>query len=153
MNPRLLALILFLAFLAVLNPMNAAAGSPDQTKAAAVAEKFINAYVQAIPSFDGYLGAVAWVKRNPLASPNFKKRLENLYRQALCEDPENGYGADAVLGAQDYPDGFQTKSIRINGDRATLELVGTQPFPMPLRMILTRHKDSWLVEASGDLVE
>ncbi|MCS7008344.1 MAG: hypothetical protein NZL93_00215 [Chthoniobacterales bacterium] len=66
-----------------------------------MAEKFINAYVQAIPSFDGPLCAVAWVKRHPLASPNFKKRLEDLYRKALREDPEGGYGFDAVLGAQD----------------------------------------------------
>jgi hypothetical protein len=153
MNSKHIAFLIAFIFSAILSPAHAGADSPEQKKAATVAEKFINAYVQAIPSFDGYLGAVAWVKRNPLASPDFKKGLEELYRQALREDPEFGYGADAVLGAQDYPDGFKAKSVRINGDWVTVDLQGTQPFPMPLRMVLIRHKDSWLVEASGDLVE
>jgi hypothetical protein len=153
MNLKLLASIPVLVFLANLTPLNAAPNSSDQQNAAAVAEKFINAYVQAIPSFHGYMGAVAWVKKQPLASPNFKKLLEALYRQALREDPEIGYGADAVLGAQDYPDAFQVKSVGLNGDKATVDLVGTPPFPMPLRMILIRNNDSWLVDASGDLIE
>ena len=153
MNSKHLAFLIAFIFSAILSPAHAGADSPEQKKAAAVAENFINAYVEAIPSFDGYLGAVAWVKRNPLASQDFKKRLEELYRQALREDPGFGYGADAVLGAQDYPDGFKVTSTRIDGNQAHLELEGTTPFPSTLRMILIRHKDSWLVEASGDLVE
>ena len=150
--PRLL-LLLLLSILAISTFQSGWASTSDQAKAAAVAENFINSYVQAIPSFDGYMGAVAWVKRSPLASPDFKKRLEDLYRNALREDPEFGYGADAVLGAQDYPDGFKVTSVRIDGNKAIVDLLGTEPFEMKLRMILIRHKDTWLVEASGDLVE
>ena len=153
MNSKPLTIVIFLVLLAVLTPVSSTTASTDQTQAATVAETFINAYVQAIPGFDGYMGAVAWVKRNPLASPNFKKRLEDLYRQALREDPELGYGADAVLGAQDYPDGFKVQSVQVDGNKAIVDLLGTEPFEMKLRMILLRNKGSWLVEASGDLVE
>lgn len=98
------------------------------------------------------MGAAAWVKRNPLASPNFKKRLEDLYREALREDPKIGYVAHAVLSGQDYADSFEVQSVRIDGGRATLALRGTIPFKMDLHMVLIRHKDSWLADASGDLV-
>jgi hypothetical protein len=116
-----------------------------------VAAEFINAYVKAIPEFDGYLGAVAWVKKHPLASADFKLRLEERYRKALEDDPEMGYGSDAVLSAQDYPDAYKVESVRITGDRAFIELQGVPPVPLPLRMILIRDGESWLVDGSGDL--
>ena len=153
MYPTFAAPCIALLLLAALNPVHAAPESPDSTKAVTVAEDFINSYIQAIPSFDGYMGAVAWVKGHALASPNFKKRLENLYRKALREDPELGYGADAVLGGQDHPEQYKVQSVRIEGDRALVDLIGKEPIPLKLRMILTRHNNSWMVEASGDLVE
>lgn len=153
MKKRFSALASLFLFLSMPYIQGTEPNAPDQEKAGAVATEFINAYIQAIPQFDGYMGAATWVNRSPLASENFKKRLEALYRKALQEDPEFGYGADAVLGAQDFPDAFAVQSVRIDGDRATIELKGTTPFPSILRMILIRDKDSWLVEASGDLIE
>lgn len=132
-------------------PGEAADQSGDEVKAAQVATSFINGYVQAIPRFKDERAAITWVQRSPLASANFKKNLETLYRGARRDDPEMGYGADAVVGGQDYPTAYEIKTVRVAGDRAEVHLVGVQPNPMPLRMVLIRHRDSWLVEGSGDL--
>ncbi|MFY8217267.1 MAG: hypothetical protein ACOVMP_11780 [Chthoniobacterales bacterium] len=153
MKYRFLSVVLLLNCLPIALLVGADGDSSEQKKAAAVAAEFINSYVKAIPQFESSMSGADWVKRSPLASPEFKKRLADLYRQALRDDPEMGYGADAVLGAQDYPDSFKVQSVRIDGDQAAVELLSTEPFEMELRMTLIRHEDSWLVDGSGDLVE
>ncbi len=153
MNVRRLGLVAFGAVLLVFGAEQARSSSEDGDKAGAVAAEFINAYVKAISKFDGYLEAVAWVRKHPLASPSFKQRLEELYRKALEDDPEMGYGSDAVLSAQDFPDAYTVESVRVQGDRAVVELKGVPPVPLPLRMILIRDGESWLVDGSGDLAK
>jgi len=143
----------FVTGLFVLFPQWASSTPDDADKAGAVAVEFINAYVKAIPGFDGYLGAVDWVKNHPLASDDFKQRLEALYRKSLEDDPEMGYGADAVLSAQDYPDAYAVESVHITGEKAVVGLRGVAPVSANLRVILIRAGDSWLVDASGDLAE
>lgn len=154
MTAKPLSILLALLATAILPPTAALANTAsDQKKAAEVAEKFINSYVRATERFQDYMAAVNWVKRNPLASPNFKKRLEQLYLEALREEPEIGYGSDAVVGGQDSPINYKAQSVKIRGNRAFVVLLGTVPFTASLRVILVRHKNSWLVEASGDLIE
>ncbi len=150
MTTRWIFRLLSLLFLPV-----AAAKDPTETQAAAsaVAQEFFNAYVLALPTLDGYEGVIAWVRKNPLASAHFQTALQTLYRDALREDPELGYGADAILGAQDYPEAFEVKSVKVDGNQAMVELVGRAPFPLPVRALLKKEHGQWLVEASGDLLQ
>ncbi len=120
---------------------------------AAAAEEFINSYIRASENFEGPLSAVEWIKNSKLVTDNFKQRLEALYKQALEADPELGYGADAVIGGQDWPDRFYAKNVFIVANRAEVLLSGPEDFPMTLKMILVREGERWLVEASGDLVQ
>jgi hypothetical protein len=133
-------------------PMLSAQDHVEARKAGAVASDFFNAYVKAIPTLDGYKATITWVKKNPLASPAYKAAVEKIYMDALRQDPEMGYGADALLGAQDYPDGFRIKQSRASGDRAVVDLIGVDPFPMPLRVTLIKQDDKWLVDGSGDIL-
>lgn len=145
---------LFSLLISLLIPLQSQAAGPsaDRDAAAAVATEFLNAYVRAIPSFNDQMDAARWVQKSRLATPGFKKRLSDLYRKALKDDPELGYGADAVLGAQDYPDSFRVHEITIQDGTATVLMRGIQPFEMDVPMVLIRSGDSWLVDASGDLV-
>ncbi|GAB4173561.1 MAG: hypothetical protein Fur0032_13200 [Terrimicrobiaceae bacterium] len=138
----------------LLIPLQSQAADPsaDRDAAAAVAAEFLNSYILAIPSFQGSMDAARWVEKSRLATPDFKKRLSELYRRALKEDPELGYGADAVLGAQDYPESFRVHKISIQNGMATAVLRGTRPFEMDVPMVLIREGNSWLVDGSGDLV-
>lgn len=133
--------------------------TPEQQAAALTAEVFINAYLRAwgeeifTPE-----DAVEWVKRHPLATDNFKSRLERLYRDAYEKDPEMGYGADALISAQDSPYEYKVSAVHIEDQRAIVDLEGVNVEGDPydgffMRMVLIRPEQFWLVEASGDLVE
>lgn len=146
------ALLLTVVVALAISPMLLAQENVEARKAGAAASDFFNAYVKAIPTLDGYKATIAWVKKNPLASPAYKAAVEKIYMDALRKDPEMGYGADALLGAQDYPDGFTIKQSRASGDKAVVDLIGVDPFPMPLRVTLIKQDDKWLVDGSGDLL-
>ena len=148
MKPFLLSLLLVLAASQIL----VGGENAEARKAGAVASDFFNAYVKAIPSLDGYKATIAWVKKNQLASPAYKAAIEKIYMDALRKDPEMGYGADALLGAQDYPDGFRIKKSSASDDKAVVDLVGIDPFPMPLRVTLIKQDGKWLIDGSGDLL-
>jgi hypothetical protein len=146
------ALLLTVLFALAASSTLPAQENVDARKAGAVASDFFNAYVKAIPTLDGYKATIAWVKKNPRASRTYKAAVEKIYLDALRKDPEMGYGADALLGAQDYPEGFRIKQSRASGDKAVVDLVGLDPFPMPLRVTLIRQDGEWLVDGSGDLL-
>jgi hypothetical protein len=115
-----------------------------------VALRFINEHVAAVP---GYEETIARVQASELVTERYKEALAKLYRAALKQDPEYGYGADAVIGGQDSPDRFRVKSSKVNGDRARVVLIGEDPqFPMEVNVDLVREDGRWLVDASGDLI-
>ncbi len=129
------------------------AGSVPADEASQVALKFINGYVKASPGFtDGYESAIAWVAKSPLATDSYKSALAKLYRDGLKRDPEAGYGSDAVLGGQDFPDVFHVKKSRASEAKATVILSGDASFPMEVRVLLVRSDGHWLVDGSGDLI-
>ena len=118
----------------------------------AVALEFINAHI-ATPG--DYEQVIARVGANPDVTPRFKRALAKLYRDALREDPELGYGADAVIGGQDCPDRFRVKTGTIRGDRARVVLTGAEPpdFTMEVKVDLVRQDGRWLIDGSGDLAK
>lgn len=118
-----------------------------------VAQGFINAYVAEVSKPEvTQKKAVAWVKRNPAATDSFKKKLEEIYREGFRKDPEMGYGADAVLGAQDFPERFTVFSEEKKNGVATVVLVGDKTCPMKVEVRLVERAGAWLVDASGDLI-
>lgn len=120
-----------------------------------VAQTFIDSYVNAISGDNvGYQAGLALVKSSPHTSEKFKKSLANLYSDALKSDPEMGYGADAVISGQDFPDaGFRVERVKMKGDtaRATAKSRDKQ-FPMDVVMSLVRVDGIWKVDAAGDLL-
>ena len=124
--------------------------SPHPADPVPVALRFINEHVAAVP---GYEETIARVQASKLVNERYREALTKLYRDALREDPEYGYGADAVIGGQDFPDRFRVKSSKVDGDRARVVLIGEDPrFPMEVKVDLVREDGRWLVDASGDLI-
>lgn len=130
-------------FLLAAEPASAAAGK--------VAAEFINAHVSSPP---GYEETIARVEASPLVTERYRKALAKLYREALKEAPDYGYGADAVVGGQDFPDRFRVKTSEVTGEHARVLLVGEDPgFPMEVKVELVLEDGRWLVDASGDLIK
>jgi len=143
--------VLFLLIFSALATVHA--GSAPADEASHVALEFINGYVKASPGFsDGYESAIAWVAKSPLATDSYKSALAKLYRDGLKKDPEAGYGSDAVLGGQDFPDAFHVKKTRASEAKATVILSGDASFPMEVRVVLVKSDGRWLVDGSGDLI-
>ena len=129
------------------------AAHPDEDAGAAgrVAADFINEHISSPP---GYEETMARVEASPLVTERYKKALAKLYRDALKEAPDYGYGADAVVGGQEYPDRMRVKTSKVDGDRARVVLIGEEAsFPMEVKVDLVRQDGRWLVDASGDLIE
>ena len=140
--------------LALLSTLRAA--SPDSEAAGAVAEKFINTYLTASANFtEGYESTIAWVGKSKLVTKDYETAITKLYRDALQDDPEMGYGADAVISGQDYPDaGFKVKTVKVDGDQARVILTSKdKEFPMEIPVVTVKQGDTWLVDQSGDLVK
>jgi len=142
----------FLAVM-VLGLTLSARAADDSSDAGQVAETFFNSYVKAQPEFhNGYESVIAWVKASPLVTEAYKKAIAKLYRDALRQDPEGGYGSDAVIGGQDSPDHFKAKKCKVTGDTAEVMLFGDDPFPMKVRVFLVRTGGKWLIDKSGALL-
>jgi len=136
---------------ALLFAANLRAENTDEAAAGKVAADFINAHVAELV---GYEETIARVEGSPLVTERYKQALAKLYRDALKEDPEMGYGADAVIGGQDCPDSFRVKSSSVDDGRARVVLIGEDPaFPMEVKVNLVLEDGRWLVDASGDLIE
>ena len=141
-HPLLILLLVATSDLPALSPRPADPGP--------VALRFINEHVAAV---SGYEETIARVQASKLVTERYKEALTKLYRDALKKDPEYGYGADAVMGGQDFPDRFRVKSSKVDGDRARVVLIGEDPqFPMEVNVELVREDGRWLVDASGDLI-
>lgn len=129
----------------------AAGQDKDESAAGRVAADFINEHIFSPP---GYEETIARVEASPLVTERYKKALTKLYRDALKEAPDYGYGADAVVGGQEYPDRMRVKTSKVEGERARVVLIGEETsFPMEVKVDLVRQDGRWLVDASGDLIE
>ncbi len=141
-----------LSILLLALPAAASAGSnTEAVQAGAVALDFMNGYVTAT-SRSGAVAGLKWIEKNPVVTNHFKMALARLYAEALKNDPELGYGADAVIGGQDCPESFQIKSCNAAGGNARVVLIGPRDFPMQVKVALVKVDGHWLVNGAGDLV-
>lgn len=141
--------LLFISLL--LAATNCLASNADADQAGAAAKEFIHSYLKANNGSLGYMEVVGWVKKSPLVTAGFKSALDKLYTKALREDPEMGYGADAVLSSQDPPDRYEVASARVKGDTAVVTLAGPKTNPQRLSVRMVRQDGKWLVNGSGDV--
>jgi len=131
--------------------VNLRAAEANEEAAGKVAMDFINGHVADLA---GYEETIARVQESPFVTEGYKRALAKLYRDALKEDPEMGYGADAVIGGQDCPERFRVKSNSVEDGRARVVLVGEDPdFPMEVKVDLVLEGGRWLIDASGDLAK
>ena len=140
-----------LSILMGIGQLSAAEQDEDAGAAGRVAADFINEHISSPP---GYEETIARVEASPLVTERYKTALTKLYRDALKEAPDYGYGADAVVGGQEHPDRMRVKTSKVEGDRARVVLIGEEAsFPMEVKVDLVRQDGRWLVDASGDLIE
>jgi hypothetical protein len=123
----------------------------DQADITSTVQKFYDAYVKQLPNESGYEGTIAWINRSSRVTPEYKTALAKLYRDALKKDPEYGYGADAVIAGNDWPDsGFAVRRVWMDGPRAFVFLSGRDSGSLHQVNVRVVKKDGkWLIDGSG----
>jgi len=127
--------------------------SVDIKNASRGAEQFINDYLSTLHG--SYQAVIAWVNKRPDVFPFFKERLARLYSDALRQDPECGYGADAVMGGIEEI-GTKYKTVdtfyRRAHIRVTLQAVAPAGCKHRVDVVMIQDDDGiWKVHSSGDI--
>jgi hypothetical protein len=125
----------------------------DIKNASRGAEQFINDYLST--PHGGYKEVIAWLNQRPDVFPFFKERLGKLYLDALRQDPECGYGADAVMGGIEEM-GTKYKTVdtfyRRAHIRVTLQAVAPAGCKHQVDVVMIQDDDGiWKVHSSGDI--
>ena len=125
----------------------------DIKNASRGAEQFINDYLST--PHGGYKEVIAWVNQRPDVFPFFKERLAKLYSDALRQDPECGYGADAVMGGiEEIGSKYKTVDTfygRVH-IRVTLQAVAPAGCKHQVDVVMIQDDDGiWKVHSSGDI--
>lgn len=125
----------------------------DIKNASRGAEQFINDYLST--QHGGYKEVIAWVDKRQDVFPFFKERLGKLYLDALRQDPECGYGADAVMaGIEEIGTKYKAVDTFYGQAHITVTLQATAPADCKhkVRVVMMQDEDSkWKVRSSGDL--
>jgi len=125
----------------------------DGRNASIAAAKFINVYCAA--TFADQRQVIAWVDARPDVFPIYKERLSKLYGDALKQDPEVGYGADAILSTvEDGGSKYRVVDTFFGRAHITLTLQATAPADCKhqVRVVMMQDEDGkWKVRSSGDL--
>jgi hypothetical protein len=145
------AKIFCLLFVLAVTPTLLGNENAEARKAGAVASDFINSYLEASQKFLSYQDSINWVNKNPLTTSAYKASLEKLYLDALREDPEMGYGADAIMSSQDNPEAMRVQTVKVMGESAEVDLIGIHNNPLRLKVGLVKEQGKWLVDSSGDV--
>jgi hypothetical protein len=125
----------------------------DIKNASRGAEQFINDYLST--PHGSYQAVIAWVNKRPDVFPIFKERLAKLYLDALKQDPECGYGADAILaGIEEL--GTKYKAVDTFYGRAhitvTLQAVAPAGCKHQVEVVMMEDDDGkWKVQSCGDV--
>ncbi len=134
-------------------PVLAAGASPDDKAASEVALKFINQYADYVDS-RSFKSDASWVKKYPLCTPEFGKRLDAFHAHWNKINPIVGFGADPVVSSNGgVPRDFTIKSIKVTGEQARAIALGDKSFPMEFPIILVKRNGKWLVDGSGELAK
>ena len=125
----------------------------DGRNAGIAAAKFINDYCAA--TFADQRQVIAWVGKRHDVFPIYKERLSKLYLDALKQDPEVGYGADAILSTvEDGGSKYRVVDTFFGRAHITLTLQATAPADCKhqVRVVMMQDEDGkWKVRSSGDL--
>ena len=125
----------------------------DIKNASRGAEQFINDYLST--PHGGYKEVIAWVNQRPDVFPFFKERLAKVYSDALRQDPECGYGADAVMaGIEEIGTKYKTVDTfyRRAHIRVTLQALAPAGSKHQVDVVMIQDDDGiWKVHSSGDI--
>jgi hypothetical protein len=125
----------------------------DGRNAGIAAAKFINDYCAT--TFADQRQVIAWVDKRQDVFPIYKDRLSKLYLDALKQDPEVGYGADAILSTvEDGGSKYRVVDTFFGRAHITLTLQATAPADCKhqVRVVMMQDEDGkWKVRSSGDL--
>lgn len=123
----------------------------DQADITATVQRFYDAYVKQLPKENGYEGTIAWVNKSSRVTAEYKTALASLYRDALKKDPEYGFGADAVIAGNDWPDsGFAVRRVWLDGPRAFVFLSSRNPGDAhTVNVRVVKRDGKWLIDGSG----
>ena len=126
----------------------------SESEVSAKAQRFFDDYnKRALADRMTYEATIAWVTKNPLATAEYKRALAKVYRDALKEDPDIGYGADAVICGQDFPEmGCEVKRVWIEGPLAFVFLVSRDPkFMHVIHARFVNKNGHWQLDGTGSL--
>jgi hypothetical protein len=143
---------LCLAFVVCLH-LGKADDETDGRNAGIAAAQFINDYLST--PHGSYQAVIGWVNKRPDVFPIFKERLAKLYLDALKQDPECGYGADAILaGIEEL--GTKYKAVDTFYGRAhitvTLQAVAPAGCKHQVEVVMMEDDDGkWKVQSCGDV--
>ncbi len=120
----------------------------DTTSIANVAVEFINGYVMNCNKMKEQIGIIEWVNAYPNVSPEFKKELTEMIREAEKNDPGYGLGFDPIFDAQDYPDdGFELVDFDSNSNYLTVKGKSWKGFEITMK--IKEHNKKWIVDGCG----
>ena len=130
-----------------------AADKDDARAVASRAETFFNSYIKNLETNVGYEETIKWVDKSPIPTPAYKTALAKLYRDALKADPELGYGADAVICRQDWPDrGFRAGRVWIAAPWAFAQLASKDPkSEHVIETVWVKDQGVWQLDGTGPL--
>lgn len=134
-------------------PLVQADDQADIDAASLAAENFINTYLAT--NHGSYQSVLAWVNARPDVFPIFKERLGKLYLDALKQNPECGYGADAVMGGIEEI-GTKYKTVdtfygRVH-IRVTLQAIAPAGCKHHVDVVMIQDDDGkWKVHSCGDI--
>jgi hypothetical protein len=124
----------------------------DIKNASFAAEKFINDYLST--NHGSYQAVIKWVNQRKDVFPIFKERLAKLYMDALKQDPEVGYGADAILSGIEYI-GTKYRVVDTFYGRAhitvTLRAIAPAGCTHQVDVVMMEDNGRWLVQSCGDI--
>ncbi|GAT33581.1 hypothetical protein TSACC_21998 [Terrimicrobium sacchariphilum] len=143
-----------LALLLLVLPVSVSLAN-DEADIRTAVQGFYDSYIQALPKLNGYKGTMNFVAKDPRVTPEFATALRKVYTKALKDDPELGYGSDAIVCGQDWPDkGFQVGKIKIDrdGDEADVKVVSREPnFKHTIDVEVVKRNGRWLINEIGDI--
>jgi len=119
-----------------------------------VADAFFSGYLKMIAKGGaGYEDTIKWVDRSAVPTKEYKSALTRLYRDALKADPESGYGADAVICGQDWPDrGFKVARVWLVGPMAFVKMVSRDPqVEHTIEARFIKADGTWHLDGTGPL--
>ena len=130
-----------------------AADKDDARAVASSAETFFNSYIKHLETNAGYEETIKWVEKSPIPTPAYKAALAKLYRDTLKADPELGYGADAVICGQDWPDrGFKASRTWISAPWAFVQMISKDPkSEHVIETVWIKDQSTWRLDGTGPL--